>query len=216
MNHAENNLVHSWSHSRNEESYAYKPFMEQPVLKLSHWTSAWQWSSRNKEIIKYKHDNSTYYCISAGIDTKLSKRDCSKYFNIVDQTSWANFDEYSSHINKIRFIKFNKNDWLKSQCSCSYWAKNYFCNHVIGLAVIKKQVVFKDIHKVIPIGQTRPRGQPKKTKGALEKQQDYSSSSSSEDSSVVSEESPKKVVSKKGYQKKLFPKKRGRKPKSQK
>jgi len=44
---------------------------------------------------------------------------------------------------------------------------------VIGLAVIKKQVVFKDIHKVIPIGQKRPRGQlvSKKTKGALEKQQ---------------------------------------------
>ena len=49
----------------------------------------------------------------------------------------------------------------------SFWNKKNFCHHVIGLAVLKKKSHYKDVHKQIPIGQTRPRGQPKKTSSAL-------------------------------------------------
>ena len=135
-----------------------------------------------------------------------------KYFNIVDQLSWAKFDEYADHIGTIHYVKFNKKEWLKSVYSCWFWAKNYYCKHTIGLAVYKKRVVYKDIHKTIQIGQTRPRGQPRKTKSALDKQADYSSSSetsSSESSSSSSLVLKKKIIPKK----KNAPKKRGPKPK---
>lgn len=107
-----------------------------------------------------------------------------------------------------------------SRCSCCYWAKNYFCNHVIGLVVCKKKIVYKDVHKEIHIGQNRPRGQPSKTKSALNKQADYVTSSDSSSSSESTSEtssvkaSTSKKVPKKAYVKKTNPKKRGPKPKT--
>ena len=215
MNHAETTLVQSWSTDRDEESYSYKSFNEAPVLKLSDWTSAWQWSCLCKEIVKFKTDDSkTYFCMPAGEEKTLSRKDCKLYFNRVEQANWTSFDEYAKHVSKINYIEYDKIDWLKSKCSCCYWAKNYFCSHVIGLAVAKKKIAYKDIHKQIPIGQSRSRGQPKKTKGALEKQDDYSSSTDSLDSSPESVASPEQQKApKKTYVKKRSPKKRGRKPK---
>jgi len=159
------------------------------------------------------------YCMPAGEETQLSSRDCRKYFNIIDQISWTKFDEYVYHIGTLYFVKFQKEDWLMSRCSCCYWAKNYFCNHVIGLAVCKKKIVYKDVHKEIQIGQNRPRGQPSKTKSALNKQADYvTSSDSSSSSESTLEASPVKAskskkVPKKTYVKKTNPKKRGPNPK---
>jgi len=68
----------------------------------------------------------------------------------------------------------------------------------------------------IPIGQTRARGQPKKTASALNKQDGdgkISSDSSSSDSTDDSDPSPVKKVVKKKTTNKSLPKKRGRKPK---
>ena len=70
------------------------------------------------------------------------------------------------------------------------------------------------ILEVIAIGQTRPRGQPKKTASALTKQDDntVSSGDSSTESSVDSDPFPIKKVGKKipkKYTKKINPKKRG-------
>ena len=82
-----------------------------------------------------------------------------------------------------------------SACSCQWWAKNYFCHHVIGLAVSKKKALYLDIHMTIPIGLTRQRGQPKKTASALEKQTGdklSSSDSSSSDTDSYPDLSPLK------------------------
>ena len=136
--------------------------------------------------------------------TKLSSRDCKKYFNRLDDQSWASFDEYADHIDKIHYVKYDKKAWTRSICSCEHWAKNYFCHHVIGLAETKAKVQYTDVHRQIPIGQNRKRGQPKKTKGALERQMDYmsSSSSSSESSDEDTYQSPVKTQKKSGAKQK--------------
>lgn len=153
-------------------------------------------------LVKHIHADGTYKLI------------WQKHTLITAGTTDSGFDEYAKHVSKINYIEYDKIDWLKSKCSCCYWAKNYFCSHVIGLAVAKKKIAYKDIHKQIPIGQSRSRGQPKKTKGALEKQDDYSSSTDSLDSSPESVASPEQQKApKKTYVKKRSPKKRGRKPK---
>ena len=38
-----------------------------------------------------------------------------------------------------------------------FWAKNYVCHHVVGLAVFKKKAAYQDIHMQIAICQTIPR-----------------------------------------------------------
>ncbi len=156
----------------------------------------------------------------AGEEKKLSVRDVKKYFNIVNELNWNKFDEYAEQIGTLHYVKFDRKDWLKSVCNCWYWAKNYYCNHNIGLAVFKKRVVYKDQHNDIQIGQSRKRGQPKKAASALTKQDDPSSSSasSSESSSSSSETSPVKVptTTRDKTTKRTTPKKRDPKPKKRK
>jgi len=216
LNHAANSLVHEWSLRRRADSYTYVPFHTYPQLQLSHWTNSWQWSSLCKQILRYKKGIYDFWCIPAGLEKAISQRDCTKYFTIIEDKSWGSFDNYASHIRTIHYIKYEKKDWLKSKCSFEYWAKNYHCHHTVGLAVYKKKAAYLDIHMEIPIGQTRARGQPKKTASALNKQDGdgkISSDSSSSDSTDDSDPSPVKKVVKKKTTNKSLPKKRGRKPK---
>lgn len=80
---------------------------------------------------------------------------------------------------------------------------------MICLAVIKKKVQFNETHKQVSKGQQRSRGQPKKTKSALNLQNDYYSATSSESESSDPDTytSPVKKIEK------SQPKKRGPKPK---
>jgi len=66
--------------------------------------------------------------------------------------------------------------------------KNYFCYHVIYIAVNHKLAQFLDIHMTIPIGHARSIGRPKGTKG---NDKQVSSSDSSEISSSDSEKNYK-------------------------
>ncbi len=143
LNHAESNLIKDWSKRRRSEgSFAPIEFHCTPQLSLKDWTNAWQWSSLNKDMVRYKKDGRDYYCMPSGLEKRLSMRTITKYFNIVDERSWSSFDEYVSQIHTINYVSFVKKDWIKSVCSCVYWAKNYFCHHVIGLAVSRKKQLF--------------------------------------------------------------------------
>lgn len=204
--HCETNLIHDWSLRRRTDSMLFLSFDFQPRLKLEDWTNSWQWSSRKKKIVRYKKDGRDLYCMPAGQEKALSFRDCTKYFNKIDELSWSTLKEYEEHVWTLNYVSFNKKDWVLSQCSCVWLAKNYYCHHVIALAVERKKVAYKDVHMQIPIGQNRPRGQPKKTASALTKQNDFSSSSDSSSTDTNSELSSvknKNVNKKKQYQKNL-------------
>ena len=203
---AETNLVRDWSMRRRPESYTNISFQTHPQMQLKDWTNAWQWSSLEKNIIKFKNN---CYCMPSGLEKSLTLKDCKKYFKIVSDQSWISFDDYKNHIRTINYVDWVTKDWIKSKCSCVFWAKNYYCHHVVGLAVYKGRAIYQEIHMSIPIGQTRPRGQPKKTAKALTKQQ--GETKSSESLSESSDSDPPAI--KKVVKKKAEPKKRGRKPK---
>ena len=150
----------------------------------------------DKSNVRYMKDNRDCYCMPAGLEKSLSTTDCSKYFKIVNEKSWADFDEYKNHIKTINYVERNSKDWIKSRCSCVYWAKN--CHHVVGPAVTKKKCAYLVIHMEIPIGQSRPRGKPKKTASALTKQSEIILSDTSSSDSETSDISPtkQKVVKK--------------------
>ena len=182
----------------------YVPFDDLPTLELKHWTNCCQWSSIDKQIVRYKKGDRDFFCMSTGLEKSISTKECGKYFKIVDDLSWGSFKEYEEHIRTINYVQYDKKTWLLSRCSCVYWAKNYHCHHVVGLAVKNNKVAYLDVHKQIKIGQNRLRGQPKKTATALKRQQDYISSDSSEadSDSVDSDNSPVKKPVKKVLKKK--------------
>jgi hypothetical protein len=99
----------------------------------------------------------------------------------------------------LYYIELNKNTWLHSKCSSQHWKKNYFCHHVIYIAVNHKFAQFLDTHMTIPIGQTRSVGRPKGMKG--------------NDRQVSSSDSEKITKQKEKIKKKLNKKKTGPKTK---
>ena len=94
----------------------------------------------------------------AGLEKSLTVKDCQSYFKVVNNKLWTTFDEYTIQIRSVHYVEWVSKDWLTS--SCVFWAKNYKWHHIVGLAVFKGRAVYQDLHKTIPIGQNRPRGQP--------------------------------------------------------
>ena len=49
-------------------------------MELKYWIHAYQRSTYDKEIVKQKYEGEKIYCIPGNWNNKLSKRDCTKYF----------------------------------------------------------------------------------------------------------------------------------------
>ncbi len=80
---------------------------------------------------------------------------------------WSSFDKMMQDINRIRMIKLNKEEWENSECTCSFWQKNYKCNHVISLATRLRLASFSTVAYSIPLQHKRKKGAPKKMASAL-------------------------------------------------
>ena len=45
------------------------------------------------------------------------------------------FDELYSKYDNIRKVTLNRQSWTNSKCTCNYFLKNYFCYHIVAVAV---------------------------------------------------------------------------------
>ena len=199
-------MVSGWSLRKNPETLECKSYIDLPKLNLADWTWAWQWSTKNKDILKYKYskNSKTYYCIPAGDASKVKNSDCKSYFRKLE-VGFVDFDSYKSSIGSLHYVDFIKENWLKSQCSCQHWMKNYFCHHVVYIAFKFNLVEFLDIHRAIPIGKSRSRGRPKTIIANSRKASSSESEVSTSDSEKI-EKAAKKQVNKKIVKKKTGPK----------
>ena len=73
-----------------------------------------------------------------------------------------NFDSFVECIIKVKIIQLNNSKWSDSICSCSWYMKNYFCYHLIALAVNEGLVEIPNEYKNIAIGAKPKRGRKKK------------------------------------------------------
>ena len=77
-------------------------------------------------------------------------------------------DSMIADINRIRFVKFNNDNWKLSTCSCGVFLKDYKCVHILAVAVRTKKHVLDPKAYQIPLGQKRKRGRPPNMLPALE------------------------------------------------
>ena len=117
----------------------------------------------------------------------LTKNECKLFFEKFDSLSWSSFDNYRQHTSSMRFVLIDEKNWKHSKCSCGWWAKNYKCKHVIAISERLGKCDYPLNALVIPVGQKRKRGQPKKTASALKRQTEevLSSDSDSSDSDTL-------------------------------
>lgn len=138
--------------------FKIKEFAGQTTIDLKLWTAAYHWAKLNVEVAV---QDKIFYQIPAS----------GKNIVLVED---AIVDPFNSYMNKI-FSHWTlkipgKEDWIKSECNCPAYLKNYMCKHILGMAIRLKYAEAPLEAKLIPLGQKRRPGRPAKSKKALIKQ----------------------------------------------
>ena len=79
------------------------------------------------------------------------------------------FDEFNKRLKCVKKVSLNREDWMKSDCTCSYFHKHYYCYHIMAVAVKNKlfEIPIKYINTQIEANKAR--GRKSKMSKALEK-----------------------------------------------
>ena len=155
-------------------------------------------------VVCWQHVKRASFQRLVSVTSVTKNSDCKSYFRKLE-VGFVDFDSYKSSIGSLHYVDFIKENWLKSQCSCQHWMKNYFCHHVVYIAFKFNLVEFLDIHRAIPIGKSRSRGRPKTIIANSRKASSSESEVSTSDSEKI-EKAAKKQVNKKIVKKKTGPK----------
>ena len=79
------------------------------------------------------------------------------------------FDELNKRLERVHKVCLNRDDWLKSKCTCSWFQKNYYCYHIMVVAVKEKLFEIPLEYLPIQIEANKARGKPSKMTKALNK-----------------------------------------------
>ena len=64
----------------------------------------------------------------------------SKLFTNINQVKIRDFDNVVSSFQKVKKVSLNRTTWTSSRCSCAYYLKNYFCYHIVAVAVQERLI----------------------------------------------------------------------------
>ncbi len=82
LNYAYTDMLPKWSVRRDPSLISCKNFEQKPIISLPNWTEAFQYATRKKDIIKFRHsstNDNTYYCLPVGDEAKLTEDYCKGY-----------------------------------------------------------------------------------------------------------------------------------------
>jgi hypothetical protein len=158
-------IVNKWSKERNPTRINSKKIEQQPVIKLSHWTDAYNWVKLNKEVISISNGDTTTYYLPAGEEITITDKEIKRY----ETCRFNSFDTYKSVYFNIWCVCLSNNveKWKEATCTCPSFLKNYICKHTIGMSIRLKYCKPPPEAKNVEIGTKRKRGIPSKAKKAL-------------------------------------------------
>jgi hypothetical protein len=154
--------VQQWS---NDYKTELKKFSKIPTITLSLWTSAYQWTKKNKPVlIVSQQESQISYKIPAGDSTEEPGE-----LNDICAENWVEFEEFKNKAfsSWITTMSTSPDEWIKGNCNCPAFFKNMICKHIIGIAIRLKYVKPPPEARNISIQGKRKRGRPSKAKKAL-------------------------------------------------
>ena len=140
-----NKIVKNFSKERNPkqiyngefvENVNCKHFYHEPQIELSDWTHAYKKYLLKHDYIRYPSGSNEYFYSSK--QKIIHKSDVKMFIDCLELNDFKSFDDFYNHLNKMRVVEFNSNNWKLSKCSCAWYLKNYICSHIIVLASILK------------------------------------------------------------------------------
>ena len=76
--------------------------------------------------------------------------------------NWTDFNDYVNRafcLWKIT-LPIDPKEWKTGSCTCPTYMKEYFCKHLIGIAIFTKRLLVPNTCKAMPLGQNRKKGRP--------------------------------------------------------
>ena len=157
-------MLRDWSKDRVSE----KPFFKEPKVTDNSWTMAWNFLYKDEPIIqKAKHGSQDIHVLCKKINKSLININIVK--SIFSKVKLG-LDKFIECVKSVKMIKLDRDNWAKSKCSCSWFQKNYFCYHIIALAVNEKLVEIPLEYKLVVIESKPKRGRKPKAKVGLVRQ----------------------------------------------
>jgi hypothetical protein len=141
-------------------------FNESFEIDTRTWTMAAECVANKPVIQRIGKSDEYIFCSKHKDDIQLDKN---LIANKLDRVT-LDFDAFIKHCQKYRKIRLNRENWALSTCSCAFGMKNYYCYHVITVAVMEKLAVIpveKNGTRVVP---NAAKGRKAKAPKALKKQ----------------------------------------------
>lgn len=144
-----------------------KPFQQVISIGAKLMSTGLSYSESDKLMTRTsEQDGFTLLYMCAGEKNERPRSAEINGFNTPVATTFDAFVEGAFSIHKVSF-KNEVSKWKESICSCPYYAKEYMCKHVIGIAY-RLNILSKPEESVEqPIASKNPPGRPKKPKKAL-------------------------------------------------
>lgn len=159
------NMLRHWS----QDTLTEKIFITYVEFSENSWKLASLYLHSGTAVIKkigssdnfILFDKSDPYMNLDYIQSKLNKLQSNKDFDL---------DQLIACQSKFNKVSLDRKDWSSSRCTCSYFFKNYYCFHIIALAVNQKLLIMPPKYNPKVIAPKAKSGRPAKAKACLVKQ----------------------------------------------
>jgi hypothetical protein len=112
-------------------------FKTHPAISNEDYLAAYNWNKLDMQI-RFVRSAGVYMVKAHKPNTEseltLSQEECTSYFRAVRDLDFQSLDSLLDTVHSLHAIKINVDDWSMSECTCSFWLKNYKCCHVIATA----------------------------------------------------------------------------------
>ena len=134
LNILETKIIGPWSKERNTIDFnTTKEIHMFPPIETALWTNAYKYHQEQRRVIKFKLDGINYQCVGCQNET-ANKAKADAFVSKTKSLEFENFNDYIDVMRSVRWVNLNPECWQLSTCSCSKWAKNYICKHVISMS----------------------------------------------------------------------------------
>ena len=158
-------MIKDWSKDRGDEEKVEKPFQETPNIPDMTWKMAYKFLFEGKAVVNYVKKLDAYITALKENNQYIIK---DFYMGNYKKMKLA-FNDFMEYFKAVRLIKLNKENWVRSKCSCGWFLKNYYCYHLIAVAKNEGLVEIPLECKDVNIEAKPPKGRKPKAKLALQK-----------------------------------------------
>ncbi|CAF0968322.1 unnamed protein product [Brachionus calyciflorus] len=160
------NMLRHWSKYTLKE----KIFVGSVSFSQQSWKLASSFLNSGNALIK-KIGNSENFILLDKSDSILLNVDyVNSRYKKLENDKKINFDKLISFQSASKRVNLNTEDWSSSRFTCNFFFKNYYCSHIISLAVNQKLVVMPLKYNQKAIAPKAKSGRPAKAKACLVRQ----------------------------------------------